>query len=115
MVEPWMVELGITCLVGLIGYLLKAKDTSQEKLIDDQAKLIADLYAKHNADVQRLHDLELQIAQNHYPKNELNLLLGEIRDTFKLGFNDMATKLETLNNNFFSHIAGTNRRKSAEE
>ena len=104
MVESWMIELGITGLVTLIGYLLKQKDNAQEKLIEDQAKLIADLYTKHNLDVDRLHNLEIQLAQNHYQKGELNLILGEVRDTFKAGVSELSFKLDQLNTSFLNHI-----------
>ncbi len=50
---------------GSIGYLLSRKDTAQEMQI-------ADLFVKHEADALRLQSLEVKIAENHYPKSEIN-------------------------------------------
>lgn len=76
-----LVLLGI--VVAVVGYLLAQRDARQ-------ADQIKDLYDKHTKDADRLNDLELEIARNHYPKAEVTALFTE----FKSYLNERFDRIE---------------------
>ncbi len=75
---------GIFSIVGAVFvYLLNKKDSAQESDIQI-------LYEKHDEDANRLRDLELKVAQNHYQKMEVDAIL----DRFKSYLDDRFDRLE---------------------
>jgi hypothetical protein len=88
------IEVAIIVIGGWILYLLKNKDSSQQKEINsfkeatnhdiseskknvdqsfaDLKNQITDLYNKHGNDADRLHALELDVARNFFTKEEIN-------------------------------------------
>lgn len=77
----------IAALLGIFGsifgYLLNRKDVAQERDIQN-------LYAKHDEDANRLRELELQVAQKHYQKIEVDSIL----DRFKSYLDERFDRLE---------------------
>ncbi len=55
-----------------IGYLLARKDALQEKQIED-------LYNKHGLDAERLQQLEIRVAADHYTKSEIMGMLDSLK------------------------------------
>jgi cbb3-type cytochrome oxidase subunit 3 len=75
---------GIFSILGAVFvYLLNKKDSTQESDIQI-------LYEKHDEDSNRLRDLELKVAQNHYQKMEVDAIL----DRFKSYLDDRFDRLE---------------------
>jgi len=66
--------IGVVCavVVGIMGYLLAKKDAAQEAQLED-------LYKKHEADASKLQTLEVKIAENHYPKTEINAIVENLK------------------------------------
>ncbi len=60
-------------IFGVICWLLNNKDAQQEKKIDD-------LFAKHQADADKLVNLELIVAGQHYKKSEIDALMKDFRE-----------------------------------
>lgn len=59
-------------IIGVMGYLLAKKDAAQEAQLED-------LYKKHEADASKLQILEVKIAENHYPKTEINQIVENLK------------------------------------
>ncbi|APB99015.1 hypothetical protein [Polynucleobacter asymbioticus] len=75
---------GIFSAIGAVFvYLLNRKDQAQENQISD-------LFKKHDEDSSRLHELELQVAKNHYQKIEVDAIL----DRFKSYLDERFDRLE---------------------
>lgn len=94
-------------MVGIIGVLLRMKDAQQARQIEImetkvqvdhefQAKQIALLFAKHDDDAYRLDQFQLQIAREHYVKQELDARFDRLEAAFTRGFSDLGTKIDKL-------------------
>lgn len=116
----------VSVLVTAIGYLLKHKDDQQEKAIKElreqhiaDAKVVAenhriemvkvndelrDLFKMHHADVTKLHELELAIAENHYKRSDLDAWRIEFGAALKEIGTSISTQLDNLNSNFSKHL-----------
>ncbi len=80
-----IIEVAGGALIAVMGYLLSKKDATQEAKIDD-------LYTKHEADAAKLQSLEVKIAENHYPKSEIN----QIVDSLKKYLDDRFDRIEQM-------------------
>jgi len=83
-------DLGIVAIImgvviSIMGYLLAKKDAAQEEQL-------LDLYIKHEADAAKLQSLEVKIAENHYPKSEIN----QIVDSLKKYLDDRFDRIEKM-------------------
>ena len=67
-----IVEAVVAIVIGVMGYLLAKKDAAQEAQLED-------LYKKHDADATKLQTLEVKIAENHYPKTEINAIVENLK------------------------------------
>ena len=67
-----IIGLVVTIIIGVMGYLLAKKDAAQESQLED-------LYKKHEADASKLQILEVKIAENHYPKTEINAIVENLK------------------------------------
>lgn len=81
--------LAIGGVFTVLWWLLRQKDYRQEKQIEL-------LFQKHDDDAKRLQDLELEIAKNHYLKNELDAKFDKIENAFRDGMKDMGDKIDKL-------------------
>lgn len=88
-VEPWIIELGIGSLVGIVAYFLRQKDAAQEKQIFA-------LWEKHDADAQALQELRERIAGRHYERTELDQKFDKLESAFKHGFDELGKKFDRL-------------------
>lgn len=94
--------LGI--LVAVIGYLLRSKDLSQEKEIEDLRKSNQLLFKKHDEDVAKLALFEKEVANLHYQKSELDLKFSSMEGTMKEGFVVLGSKFDKLADALMAHI-----------
>lgn len=122
--QAWFILLGI--LVTAIGYLLKHKDDQQGREISaikehcaaeikaieerhrqEMTKVndeLRDLFKMHHADVAKLHELELSIADNHYKRGELDAWRAEFGTAVKEIGRSISEQLDKLNSNFSQHL-----------
>jgi hypothetical protein len=87
----------IGLLISVLAYLLKRKD-------EEQAVLIKDLYDKHHADADRLHQVELKIAADHYVKAELDHKFDKVERALIQGFESLGNKFDALSIHLTAHI-----------
>lgn len=95
--ESMLLDVVVGMVLALVGYLLKRKDEEQEKLIED-------LYNKHNTDAERLHQVELKLAADHYVKSELDTKFDKLELVISTGFRDLNAHLEVLCANTVARI-----------
>ncbi len=76
-------------MVGGLGWFLRSKD-------EFQAKQIALLFVKHDEDAKALQDLRIQIASNHYVKQELDSRFDKLEAAFSAGFKTLGEKFDRL-------------------
>lgn len=97
--DPVITDISLF-VVGSIGsiiwWILRNKDTNQDSKLSDHQELIDLLFVKHDADVQRLTDLELEIAKKHYERTELDARFDKLEKSFKEGFSLLGDKLDKL-------------------
>lgn len=97
--EHVLVELivaGVTGVFSIVWWLLRQKDASQERQIEAQQRQIELLFRKHDDDAQRLEDLKLKIAENHYMKTELDQKIAHLDNSIREGLRDLGGKLDKL-------------------
>lgn len=76
-------------LFAVLWWLLRQKDLAQQKQISM-------LFEKHDADAQRLQDLELDIAKHHYLKVELDPKFDRLALSFRTDMESLGLKVEKL-------------------
>jgi hypothetical protein len=99
-VAMWILGIGVPVIVTVIGSLLAKKDSAQEREINDlrgaHEKQITELWNMHNIDAQALQDLRIQIASNHYVKQELDVRFDKLEAAFTAGFRDLGDRFDRL-------------------
>lgn len=117
-----VLEIGlflIGIVFSIIGYFLRQKDAEQGKLIEQvradcsardakQDSNIALLFSKHDADVTALQELRLQIARDHYQKEELDARFSRLEAAFQRGFDDLGKKFDRLSDVLMRHMHDEN-------
>lgn len=93
-----IIKLAIVGVFAVVWYLLKQKDAQQEASIKD-------LYDKHSADVEKLRDLEVRLAKDHYVKTELDARFDRLESTFRDGFKALGDRFDRLSNVLLAHTA----------
>lgn len=84
----------------VLWYLLKQKDEAQ-------AEQIRVLFSKHDLDASNLEALKLKIAENHYPKGELDARFLSLEQATKEGFRDLGAKFDKLSETLLLHMSQT--------
>lgn len=79
----------LTILLSVVGWLLANKDAKQ-------AKEIELLFRKHDADVEALNTLRLEIAKEHYLKHELDARFQSLQDTVRLEMRGLGDKFDKM-------------------
>ena len=90
--EASIVEIALAVISAffiVLWYLLQQKDVKQQKDIEM-------LWQKHDVDAKELENLKLQIASQHYVKTELDSKFDRMEETFRAGFKDLGTKVDSL-------------------
>ena len=85
----WILPIAATTIISAIAWLLSRKDEAQ-------AKQIALLFLKHDEDAKALQDLRIQIASNHYVKQELDARFDKLEAAFRDGFRELGGKLDQM-------------------
>jgi hypothetical protein len=85
----WIIQLGVVTMIGGIGWFLRSKD-------EFQGKQIALLFLKHDEDAKALQELRIQIASNHYVKQELDARFDKLEAAFTSGFKGLGEKFDRL-------------------
>lgn len=107
----WLPQLATVTLLGLVGTLLRMKDSSQEKQIAE-LKLLAEkdikelkenhsiqitaLWKKHDDDALELRNLESHLNRNHYEKQELDRKFSSLEKTMNDGFATITSEIKAL-------------------
>lgn len=105
---------------SIIGYLLQKKDLAQEeqiktlkkdidKIKEDHKHEIDTLWSIHNVDAERLHNLEVELAKQYYPKGEMDERFKELDRTVKEGFKGVRDEVSTLNRALMSYLQENTR------
>jgi len=92
-----LLERVVEGLLIVLWYLLRAKDTQQQKSIDL-------LFRKHDEDSAALQDLKLQIAKTHYDKPELDQKFDRLETAIQDGMRDLGTRFDRLSEILVKHI-----------
>ena len=95
--------LGVAGIFAVLWYLLRQKDSKQERDISK-------LYELHHADENKLHDFELEIARNHYPKNELDTRFAQLDATLKEGFKSLGADFKEMAKVLQDHLQQQHKR-----
>lgn len=93
-------DILLLCLTGLftvLWYLLRQKDAKQESEINN-------LYKLHHEDENKLHELELEIARNHYPKHELDARFSQLDATIRSGFSALSGDIKEMTKALQDHL-----------
>lgn len=92
-----IIDLLVTTIFAILGYLLQQKDAKQGKQIEL-------LFEKHDADATALEALKLKIAEQHYQKAELDRKFNSLECATREGFLDLGKKLDRLSDALLAHI-----------
>ena len=85
----WILPTVIGIVVSIVGYLLSAKDTAQERQISE-------LWDKHNEDADKLNALTSRVDREYYVKHELDARFDKLERAFKEGFDQLGAKFDRL-------------------
>lgn len=110
-----LVMLGLGVLIALIGYLLAKRDEKRqeeikmcvetiEKLRRDHQSEIHELFRLRNQDVAALADYKLKIAENHYPKSELDARFSQLNQTMERGFGSLGEDIRAMTKALTEHV-----------
>ena len=102
--EHHLLEAALGLLISIVGYLLQKKDHEQEKQLED-------LYTKHHQDADRLHQVELKLASDHYVKSELDNRFDRLDISMKHGFETLGAKFDVLSAQLVAHITNEEIKK----
>lgn len=101
---PELIGIGVSTVFGVVAWLLKNKDSAQEKKLEQIDKQISLLFDKHDSDAAALQDLRVQIAAKHYERPELDAKFDKLESTFREGFHDLGAKFDRLSDALFKHM-----------
>jgi hypothetical protein len=83
----WIAPTIIGIIVSVVGYLLAAKDSAQEKQITE-------LWNKHNEDADRLNGLTSRVDREYYVKHELDARFDKLEQDLKDVFRELGDKFD---------------------
>ena len=98
-----MNEIIAICISGVgtvVWYLLKQKDNQQQSELKDANDKIDTLFLKHDADVQALQELRVQIAAKHYERPELDKKFDKLETALTEGFKHIGERLDKMSEAF---------------
>lgn len=101
------ISLVPAAVMAVLWYLLRQKDSKQEKEITTLFKL-------HRDNEQAITNLRLLIAQEHYPKRELDIKFDKLETAIVSGLDklnmNLGSKFDKLADALTEHVAFENNR-----
>ena len=101
-------SLGVVGVCTVLWWLIRQRDTTLNTEITDlECRRKADsemLWQKHDDDVRRLQDVELDIARRHYVKEELDDRFDRIERSINNGMESLCVKMDRLSDALLKHI-----------
>ena len=85
----WIAPTVIGIIISIVGYLLAAKDSAQEKQISE-------LWDKHNEDADRLNMLTSRVDREYYVKHELDMRFDKLEAAFARAAAEVGAKIDKL-------------------
>lgn len=85
----YIVTGAVAIVIGLVWYLLREKDRKQGELIEK-------LFTLRDADSKELVALKIQIAENHYKKDELDAKFDKMEATNREEFGKLNGKMDLI-------------------
>jgi hypothetical protein len=95
---PDYTELAIAGVGTVIWYLLQEKDKKQ----GEDIKM---LFEKHELDALALEALKLKLAENHYPKHEMDAKFNALETATREGFAELSRKFDKVSDILIDHIS----------
>jgi hypothetical protein len=103
-----LLVLAVSGVFAVLWYLLRQKDAKQGQEIAEIRKMHKDdveiLYKLHHKDVDRLTAFELEIAKNHYPKNDLDRRFEQLDKSIKDGFTELGGDIKEMTKALHDHL-----------
>lgn len=96
-----LLPLGLSGAGVVVWWLLRSKD-------EQQANAIELLFRKHDEDAQRLDDLKLEIARQHYVKPELDAKFDRLELAIRNSMLDLGLKFDKLSDVMIKHYTERN-------
>ena len=122
-IMPWVNAI----LLLVIAYLLSRRDRKQEEEMQalkvactDQITALkveysqdfTNLYTLHHTNEAKLSAYQLKIAENHYPKPELDQRFMQLDTTIKDGFKELGSDFKDLTRVLHNHMNAAHSDKS---
>jgi hypothetical protein len=110
-----IILFGIGVLVAVIGWLLAKRDDKRAEEIKENAAAMAkhrtetqetfgEIFRLRSHDAQTLSDYKLKIAENHYPKTELDSRFNQLNSTMEKGFGSLGEDIRAMTRALTDHI-----------
>lgn len=95
--EAWLPAFVVGLVFSVIGYLLADKDKKQ----GEEMEKLYGLYHKLKDDAATF---QLKVAENHYPKNELDKRFDQLNHTITVGFSELSREIREMNKTMHDHF-----------
>lgn len=95
--EAWLAAILLGVVFGAMGWLLSSKDKKQGDDIDT-------LYSLCHAQQKELSEHKLKIAENHYPKHELDQRFQQLNITLAEGFRGLSSDVKEMTKMMHDHL-----------
>lgn len=113
--ETWILASIVGAVLSVMGYLLSSKDRKQgDEIVAIKTELKSDTASLFNLchkNKDEISAFRLSVAENHYPKHELDKRFEQLNSTISKGFEglsqDMREMTKTMNEHFREHHGGS--------
>jgi hypothetical protein len=94
--EAWLPSIVIGIIFSVIGYLLADKDRKQGAETEK-------MFMLHHRLKEEISLFQLKVAENHYPKNELDRRFDHLNHTITVGFSKISGEVHEMNKAIQEH------------
>lgn len=95
--EAWLPAFIVGLVFSVIGYLLASKDKKQSEDVEK-------LYGLCHKLKDDMSTFQLKVAENHYPKNELDKRFDQLTHTITVGFSELSREVREMNKIMHDHF-----------